>query len=303
MDGFETAALIRQRPRLRHMPIIFMTAGSDETHALRGYSLGAVDYILTPVVPEVLRTKVKVFVELFRMTDQLKRQAAEQRVALAEERAARATAEEAGRRAAFLADAGKRMSRSLDLDSTVESILRLRRAGDRRLRGAAAARRRRGSPEDPSARSGRRGQRGAAAGGRDAGRVPIALDPGGAGTGRSGRRPSRDSRVPLLARGTLVGVLGMTFEKSRPPADRVDQRVDRGSLRPGGHRRRQLPPVSGDPGSRRSKGSVPRHAGPRAAKPARPPSARRSASSTRSAAVTRLPGTRRGTPSGASCRT
>src|SRR5256885_7378401 len=77
MDGFEAAALIRQRPRLQHIPIIFMTAGSDEHHALQGYSLGAVDYILTPVVPEVLRTKVKVFVDLFKMTEQLKRQAEE----------------------------------------------------------------------------------------------------------------------------------------------------------------------------------------------------------------------------------
>src|SRR5712692_8426141 len=58
------------------------------------------------------------------MTEQLKRQA-DQRVALAEERAARATAESEGRRAAFLADAGKRMARSLDIDSTVESLLRL----------------------------------------------------------------------------------------------------------------------------------------------------------------------------------
>src|SRR3989442_8944793 len=88
MDGFETAALIRQRPKLQHTPIIFMTAGSDDTHALQGYSLGAVDYILTPVVPEVLRTKVKVFVELFKMTEQLKRQA-EERVPLAGEQARR----------------------------------------------------------------------------------------------------------------------------------------------------------------------------------------------------------------------
>jgi len=71
MDGFETAALVRQHPRLQHIPIIFMTAGSDDTHALQGYSLGAVDYIQTPVVPEVLRTKVKVFVELYKMTAQL----------------------------------------------------------------------------------------------------------------------------------------------------------------------------------------------------------------------------------------
>src|SRR5438132_13916609 len=75
MDGFETAALIRQRRRSAHTPIIFLTAYSDEMHAARGYSLGAVDYILAPVVPDVLRTKVKVFVELFKMHAQIRRQA------------------------------------------------------------------------------------------------------------------------------------------------------------------------------------------------------------------------------------
>ena len=76
MDGFETAFLIRQRKSSEHTPIIFVTAISDtETHVSRGYSLGAVDYILTPVVPEVLRTKVSVFVELFKKTAQIKRQA------------------------------------------------------------------------------------------------------------------------------------------------------------------------------------------------------------------------------------
>ena len=74
MDGFETASLIRARPRSEHTPIIFITAHSDETHAFRGYSLGAVDYILTPVVPEVLRAKVGVFVELFRKTAEIRRQ-------------------------------------------------------------------------------------------------------------------------------------------------------------------------------------------------------------------------------------
>jgi len=75
MDGFETAALIRQRKSSEHTPIIFITAYGDETHANRGYSLGAVDYILAPVEPEVLRTKVGVFVELFRKTAQVKHQA------------------------------------------------------------------------------------------------------------------------------------------------------------------------------------------------------------------------------------
>src|SRR6266404_5604020 len=109
MDGFETAGLIRQHPRLRRVPIIFMTAASDDTHALRGYSLGAVDYVLTPVVPDVLRTKVRVFVELFRMADELKRQA-EERVTLAREQAGRAAAEEATRRSSGWAEMGARWS-------------------------------------------------------------------------------------------------------------------------------------------------------------------------------------------------
>jgi hypothetical protein len=76
LDGFETAFLIRQRKSLEHTPIIFITGISDtETHVSRGYSLGAVDYILTPVLPDVLRTKVSVFVELFKKNLQLKRQA------------------------------------------------------------------------------------------------------------------------------------------------------------------------------------------------------------------------------------
>jgi hypothetical protein len=76
LDGFETAYLIRQRKSLEHTPIIFVTGISDtDTHVSRGYSLGAVDYILTPVLPDVLRTKVSVFVELYKKNRQLKRQA------------------------------------------------------------------------------------------------------------------------------------------------------------------------------------------------------------------------------------
>ncbi|HMB95716.1 MAG TPA: response regulator, partial [Tepidisphaeraceae bacterium] len=71
MDGFETAQLIRQRPNSAHVPIIFLTAMSDEMYVSRGYSLGAVDYILTPVVPQVLRSKVAVFVDLFKKTLQV----------------------------------------------------------------------------------------------------------------------------------------------------------------------------------------------------------------------------------------
>ena len=94
MDGFETAALIRQSRRHEHTPIIFLTAFPDDTHALRGYSLGAVDFILAPVVPEVLRAKVSVFVDMFRLNQQI-RQQAQERIALAEEHAARLAAERA----------------------------------------------------------------------------------------------------------------------------------------------------------------------------------------------------------------
>jgi hypothetical protein len=74
MDGFETAALIRQRKHSEHTPIIFITAlNATETHASRGYSLGAVDYIYAPVVPEVLRAKVSVFIDLFNKTREVKR--------------------------------------------------------------------------------------------------------------------------------------------------------------------------------------------------------------------------------------
>lgn len=97
MDGFETAALIRQRPKSEHTPIIFVTSiGNSENHITRGYSLGAVDYLLTPIVPEVLRTKVSVFVELHRQTELIKRQA-EQLRHLEESRHQRELAEFADR--------------------------------------------------------------------------------------------------------------------------------------------------------------------------------------------------------------
>ncbi|TMH70988.1 MAG: response regulator, partial [Betaproteobacteria bacterium] len=67
IDGLETAKLIRQYKKSAHTPIIFITAYADEMQTAQGYSLGAVDYILSPVRPDVLRSKVKVFVELFQM--------------------------------------------------------------------------------------------------------------------------------------------------------------------------------------------------------------------------------------------
>lgn len=75
MDGFETATMIRQRLKSENTPIIFITAYlQTQEFAAKGYALGAVDYIFAPVVPEVLRAKVKVFVELFRLYRAIKLQ-------------------------------------------------------------------------------------------------------------------------------------------------------------------------------------------------------------------------------------
>lgn len=78
IDGFETAALIRQRPRSRNTPIIFLTAFSkSDQFIFKGYSLGAVDYLFKPLEPTILLSKIKVFVELFKKTEEVKKQAAE----------------------------------------------------------------------------------------------------------------------------------------------------------------------------------------------------------------------------------
>jgi len=71
LDGFETAALIRQRERTRHIPIVFLTAAYESDRHMKGYSLGAVDYLLKPLVPEILRAKITVFVELFKRAEKI----------------------------------------------------------------------------------------------------------------------------------------------------------------------------------------------------------------------------------------
>src|SRR5712671_3154114 len=81
MDGIETAAVIKQRDRNRSTPIIFLTAiAKDPSFIFKGYSQGAVDYLLKPFDPEILRTKVSVFVDLWRRGELIKRQAAMLRV-------------------------------------------------------------------------------------------------------------------------------------------------------------------------------------------------------------------------------
>lgn len=79
MDGFETADLIRSNDRLRHIPIIFLSAiDTLEADVYRGAAKGAVDYLFKPVVPEVLKAKVSVFVDLFHINERLKQKAIQQ---------------------------------------------------------------------------------------------------------------------------------------------------------------------------------------------------------------------------------
>ena len=75
MDGFQTAELIRARKRSRHTPILFLTGYKSDEHLFRGYDMGAVDYLFKPIVPEILRSKVAVFVEMSRNNALLRRQA------------------------------------------------------------------------------------------------------------------------------------------------------------------------------------------------------------------------------------
>ncbi|KJZ49430.1 MULTISPECIES: response regulator [Pseudomonas] len=78
MDGFETAALIHGRPKSAHTPIIFVTAEADtDSERFRGYTSGAVDYIFSPIVAEVLHAKIRVFVDLFYLQRKLTMQAEE----------------------------------------------------------------------------------------------------------------------------------------------------------------------------------------------------------------------------------
>jgi signal transduction histidine kinase len=73
VDGFETARMIRERERSRHTPIIFLTGAYEDVSSMfRGYEAGAVDYLVKPFVPEVLKSKIAVFVELYNKNERLR---------------------------------------------------------------------------------------------------------------------------------------------------------------------------------------------------------------------------------------
>ncbi len=218
MDGFETASLIRQRKKSEHTPIIFITGFSDETHVSRGYSLGAVDYILTPVVPEVLRAKVAVFVDLYRKTEMVRRQG-EQQVAMAREQAARAAAEAATRRSTFLADASTLLATSLEYDATVSTAAKLPipTLADISILRMAGAGRRREPPRWVSSRPDLE----PALSADPAGPLGPALAACAASVARSGKTTSLTSGqleslnisaaivLPLVARGKVLGTLSL----------------------------------------------------------------------------------------------
>ena len=124
IDGFETAALIRQYKRAVDTPIIFITSYADEMQTERGYALGAVDYIQSPVVPHILRSKVRVFVRLFAMQRQIRRQA-DARAAIVAAEAARRAAEDSDRRSAFLAGASHVLNGSLQAGVGVQELAKL----------------------------------------------------------------------------------------------------------------------------------------------------------------------------------
>ena len=114
INGFETAELIRQRKSTEHIPIIFVSAiSTSDTHLFKGYALGAVDYIFTPVIPEVLRSKVTVFVELLKKTEETKRQAEQLRQI--EEREHRERMNEAARRIALQTKHNRFFTLAVDL--------------------------------------------------------------------------------------------------------------------------------------------------------------------------------------------
>ena len=83
MDGYETAQIIRNREQTKRIPIVFLSAVNKETeHLIRGYSMGAVDYVFKPVEPVVLRSKVAVFVDLFMMNREIQRKAKQEQALL-----------------------------------------------------------------------------------------------------------------------------------------------------------------------------------------------------------------------------
>lgn len=124
IEGLETARLIRQNRRSAHTPILFMASSVDAVRALQVDTLGAIDVLPSPVLPDVLRSKVRLFIDMHLMQRRLRRKA-DERVSLARAEAARASAEEATRRSEYLSHASRILSGSLEVRVGMRRLLEL----------------------------------------------------------------------------------------------------------------------------------------------------------------------------------
>jgi len=133
MDGYETAGLVRSREKSRHIPIIFLTAVSkDEVHEFKGYTAGAVDYVFKPIEPFILRSKVSVFVDLYKKTQEISRKAEQERLLLEanlqaniERQAAQAALQRAEERQALILNSLPIALYSMTADAPFQAGLRI----------------------------------------------------------------------------------------------------------------------------------------------------------------------------------
>ena len=174
MDGFETASYIRDRQRTRTIPIIFLSAVSTSAdHVFRGYEAGAVDYIVKPLDPVAIRSKVRVFLELHERGEEIRRQAEILRRRISSARSRRSSAAVTG-------------------VPSCSTRSRSRSSGGRTSRGGSPSSCGRASPRSPSSRSPRSAS-------TSDGRAPVAF------ALRVGRRPRRARPVPAAHDGVACG--------------------------------------------------------------------------------------------------
>jgi len=128
MDGFETAALMRQRERSRYIPIIFLTASHrDEEFITRAYSAGAVDFLYKPYHPEMLKSKVMVFVDLFIQREKIKQQAMLLNESMQRESRLQQAVREQEQEQRYLRELNRRESEKVALSREVEEMARRQR--------------------------------------------------------------------------------------------------------------------------------------------------------------------------------